>query len=303
MLSSKHILYILKKTLSILYFILLFNSKLLSVTADVSTMTKAIKENEYFIDFLNVCISNFANENTIKDFKKANQLNFEAKVEFLRSNYSKTLSLINTSQNILKELYHNMLSNVYDKDTEFLLNIAAPLIVNAKDKKGEYLLSKGYDNLEISRKYLKIGFNWNQFLFSNKIRYYIDGIKRARQAKRFAFLAIIESKTPLEEKKAYKTQTLDEALNPDFLEKIEKVTRYEKIRDKLQYLINQNLIPQKTADQFAFFLQHDDNYGFIILEKKSIKLEFFSTLEKKVKELKSSELPGEPIINNNNQKN
>ena len=109
-----------------------------------------------------------------------------------------------------------------------------------------------------------MGKNTTRFLYSKKIRYYIDSIKQCRRSKRYAFLALIESKTPLEEKTKYRTQTLDEGLTRTV--DTEKLSDYNRVKNKLTNMINRKLF----KNSYNFFLHHDDNYAFISGEKASI---------------------------------
>ena len=276
--------YLQKYIFQVVFCLFIVCTNIYSVSADLNSMERIIKANRYFIDFIDVSIANYGDDEMIASFKVVNKLNYEAKIALFQSEYSKSLTLVKASQEILRDIYYEMLSNIYRKNTEQLLNIVAPIIVRSKDRKSEFLLKKGYQSLKIAEQHEKIGFNWNRFLFSGKIRHYLDGIKNARQGRKYALLALIESKTPLEEKSDYKLQTLDEALNPDSQEDAEKFSHYDKIRNKLKTYVNQNLLSKKLTKKFRFFLHHDDNYGFIYPENKSIKFEFFKHLGKSMED-------------------
>ncbi|MCB1202603.1 MAG: hypothetical protein KDK41_18335, partial [Leptospiraceae bacterium] len=199
----------LQKTILIL---LLSAGTLFAVSPDQSFTERILKENRYFIEFINVPVSNYGTEKNIEMLKSANQYNFNANLWYLQSDYTKAFQEIRRSQELLRDLYLDLLQNRYLEDARQLLDISAPEIIQAKDKQAENFLRLGYRDLEVSRQFMVKGYNYNRFLFSNKIRLYIDGIKRARRARRFAFLALLESKTPYEEKAEYRLQTLDEYL-------------------------------------------------------------------------------------------
>ena len=247
--------------------------EIFGVTPDILSMNRAVQKNEYFLRFINVSISNFASQRKVKDLKEAFKHDISARLALLRSDYSEAYEEVRKSQKILTTLFHNALANIYEGETQSLLDLAAPIILRSNDRKAEFLLRLGYRDLEVSKKYLSIGFHSNRFLYSNKIGHYINGIKRARRAKRFALLAIIESKTPREEKSEYRVQTLDEALNREAQEE-EKITDYDRVKTSLQNLINRRLISIELADRYRFLLQHSDNYGLIGEGKASAKLNF-----------------------------
>lgn len=268
----------MKKT-ALVVILLLAGGRLFSLSPTQTLVERILNENRYFLEFINTSVSNFGTQNNIKQLKDANQKHFNANLWYLQSEYSKAYKEIRGSQEILRDLYLDLLENRYIEDTQTLLNISAPVIIQSKDKKAELFLRLGYRDLASSHQYRKVGYNYNKFLYSNKIRYFIDGIKRARRAKRYAFLALIESKTPLEEKEDYKKQTLDEALNPEH--RFERQTDYERIRNTLTNRINRQLI----ENTHNFFLHHADNYGFVGQGKDPI-------LENSVDELTTDQVTG-----------
>jgi len=252
----------MQKTIIKLLILLTATFSIQPVSLNQATAERILKENRYFLQFIDVSVTNFGTEKNIDDLKKANKLNFQANLEYLQGEYVRTYKKIVLSQKVLRDLYQDVLDK-YLIDTRKLLDISAPIIVQARDKKAQLFLRLGYRDLEVSRQFKMVGFNYNRFLFSNKIRFFIDGIKRSRQSKRFAFLAIIESKTPIEEKSEYKTQTIDEALR-----KFERddISDYERIRIRLTNMMNRKLV----TNTHNFFLHHDDNYGHIEKTRSSI---------------------------------
>lgn len=236
---------------------------LFAVSPDQTFTERALSENRYFIEFINIGVSNFGTQKNIDDLKEANQHNFNANLWYLQSNYSAAFKEIRRSQEILKDLYYDLLVNRYLEDARTLLDMSAPQIVQSKDKKAEMFLRLGYRDLEAARQYGTMGYNYNRFLFSNKVHYYIDAVKRARRAKRFAFLAIIESNTPYEEKDDYRLQTIDEALRQ--VER-EQVSDFERVRNLLTNQLNRRLY----EDTFHFFEHHYDNYGYIAEGKTNV---------------------------------
>ncbi|MCS6972802.1 MAG: hypothetical protein NZL89_07230, partial [Leptospiraceae bacterium] len=203
---------------------------LAAVSPDQTFVEKILRENRYFIEFSNVSVSNFGSPENEKALKQANQHNFNAHLYYLESNYVDAFREIRLSQEILRDLLYDILHKRYIEDSRALLDLNAPIIIQSKDRKASHFLQLGYRDVEVARQFRDMGYNYNRFLFSNKIRYYIDGIKRARRAKRFAFLALIESKTPMEDKEDYQTQTWDDVRNKD---EQEKIRDYERVKNNL----------------------------------------------------------------------
>lgn len=259
---------------------------LLSISPDQTIAEHSLADNHYFLEFLNTSVSNFGNEENTKKLQEAAQANFNAHLWYLQNNFVKAFTEIRRSQQIMKDLYLELLQKKYLEDARALLDISAPIIVSAKDKKAELFLKLGYRDLEASRQFREVGYNYNKFLFSNKIRFFIDAIKRARRAKRFAFLALIESKTPLEEKDQYKTQTIDEHLNPGQNKDEEYVRDYEKVKYKLTNMLNRKLF----ENTYNFFLHHDDDYSLINKDKINL-------LNNIMKNVKTNEVSPDSITN------
>jgi hypothetical protein len=252
---------------------------LTAAAPDQGFVEKILRENRYFTEYANVCVSNFGSAENEKALKDANQHNFNANLYYLESNYVDAFKEIRLSQEILLDLYYDVLQKRYIEDSRTLLDLNAPAIIQSKDKKSAHFLQLGYRDVEVSRQFRDMGFNYNRFLFSNKIRYYIDGIKRARRAKRFAFLSLIESKTPIEDKVDYQTQTWDDHRNKDDREKIRD---YERVKNNMVNQMNRKLY----SDGMNFFLHHDDNYGLISGQKKSLLKDAFKELSTKRPEKK-----------------
>jgi len=246
---------------------------------DQGFVEKILRENRYFLEYANVAVSNFETPENIKALKEANQHNFNANLYYLESNYVSAFKEIRMSQEILLDLYYDILNKRYIEDSRTLLDLNAPVIIQSKDKKAALFLQLGYRDVEVARQFRDMGYNYNRFLFSNKIRYYIDGIKRARRAKRFAFLSLIESKTPIEDKAEYQTQTWEDARNKDDRETIRD---YERVKNNMVNQMNRKLY----TDTYNFFLHHDDNYGLISRQKKSLLKDAFKELQTKRPEKK-----------------
>lgn len=246
---------------SILFFQIAFSANAVSI--DYTLSKKILHDTEYFLRFLDMAVANFGEKQHMKTLIEANDLKFKAHLEYLQGNYAQSYKLVKRSQELLNNLYFEMV-DIYDEDAEKLLQISAPIIVLAKDKTAHLFLRRGYRDLKSNRNFKKMGKNTTRFLYSKKIRYYIDSIKQCRRSKRYAFLALIESKTPLEEKTKYRTQTIDEGLTRTV--DTEKLSDYNRVKNKLTNMINRKLF----KNSYNFFLHHDDNYAFISGEKASI---------------------------------
>lgn len=222
-----------------------------------------LHENRYFLEFINPGISNFNNEDHISSYKKAVKYHYQAHKAFLASEYSMTVALVRKSQSVLKELYYLVLKDVYRKQAQELLHYAVASIVYNHDRQATHLIKLGYRDVKTAAIIERKGHYYNKFLYSIKIHFFIDGIKVARQSKRFALLALMVHHTPMEDRDDYKKQSVNDAFNPEINKKEQS---YLRVKKRLQNMLNRNLI----EDELNFFVHHDDNYGFIHPSKKSI---------------------------------
>jgi hypothetical protein len=228
---------------------------------------KILGENKRFIDFINPGVSNFAGEEHLKVFRSAALEHYKAHKEYLSGHYKETHAHIRASQNILKDLYLQVLNDYYQKDTRELLERNSAMIVETKDVRAAHFMRLGYRDLKVSEIYEQKGYNHNKHLYSTKIWFYIDAIKYARQAKRYAFLAIIESQTPYADKDDFKVQTMDDYFNKP---EVEKQRDFDRVQSRLINLINRKLV----VNNYDFFFHHYDNYGYINSGKKNQYEEF-----------------------------
>lgn len=242
--------------------LLLACAPLFANAPDRAFCEKILGENKRFIDFLNAGVSNFANKEHIEVFRSAALEHYKAHKEFLSGHYKETHSHIRESQKILKDLYLVVLNEYYQKDTQALLEKNSAMIIETRDVRALHLIKLGYRDLRVSEIYEGKGFNHNIHLYSTKIWFYIDAIKYARQAKRYAFLAIIESQTPFSEKDDFKQQTLDDYFNKP---EPEKLRDFDKVQTRLINLINRKLV----VNNYDFFFHHFDNYGYINTGKRN----------------------------------
>lgn len=243
----------MRVTLGIL---LLACAPLFANAPDRAFCEKILGENKRFIDFLNIGISNFANEEHTNTFRAAALEHYKAHKEYLSGHYKETHSHIRESQKILKDLYFVVLNEYYQKDTQLLLEKNSAMIIETRDVRALHFIKLGYRDLRVSEIYEGKGFNHNIHLYSTKIWFYIDAIKYARQAKRYAFLAIIESQTPYADKDDFKQQTLDDYFNKP---ESEKLRDFDRVESRLINLINRKLV----VNNYDFFFHHFDNYGYV----------------------------------------
>lgn len=245
--------------------VMIFSGKHFAASLDQNNISRLISFNERSLQFIDVCVSNFGTEEHKELLKQANQDNFTGKIWYLQNEYRRSYDFLNKSQGILRTLYLKMFQEVYAISARQLLEEFSAQIVEQRDKHANYYLKMGYRDLEMARQYSVMGYNYNRFLYSNKIVLYTDAIKYARKAKRYAMRSIIEVNTPMMDKPAYKKQTITEGLGyaPRFKE---KAGVYISLRREINGLIS----TRKLSREAKYLLHHDDNYGRISENKTSV---------------------------------
>ena len=178
---------------------LFFISPVYSFT-DQTTTERKLEENKSFIDFLNVCITNFA-DSKIPEFKEAYELHFNAYIAYLQANFRKAYKKVYSSQEKLDNLYSFMINDYYLEDSKDILDEFAPMVLRSKNSKARLYLTLGYRERTIGRNNFVSATASNPKLHSYRIFKYVDAVKRARRAKRYGFLALFESQSNTKKKR------------------------------------------------------------------------------------------------------
>ncbi len=170
--------------------------------SDQTTTERILKENKRFVEFINVCVTNFA-EDKKEDFRKVYEKHFNADVAYLQSDYRRSYKRVYASQGEMEKIYREMVKNRYLEDSKMILDRFAPGIIRSKNARARLYLTLGYRDRTVSWTHYTVGDASNPKLYSYKLYKYVDAIKMARRAKRFAFLALFESQTRETKRKIY----------------------------------------------------------------------------------------------------
>lgn len=170
--------------------------------SDQTTTERILKENKRFVEFINVCVTNFGQERA-EDFRKAYEKHFNADVAYLQSDYRRAYKRVYSSQGDMEKLYRDMVKDRYLEDSKTILDRLAPGIIRSKNARARLYLTLGYRDRTVSWVHYTVGEASNEKLFSYKLYKYEDAIKMARRAKRFAFLALFESQDLQTKRKIY----------------------------------------------------------------------------------------------------
>ena len=153
---------------------------------------KGIKDNRYFLYFLDPSVTNFGTDEEKKIFTETSQRDFISQLLFLKFQFKESYSEIRKIQETLIDLYRNMLN----KDISLaksLLNEIAPKVVNSGDVKALSYLKLGYRDQRTAEILMKMADNYRETLYSVKLREYIKAIKSVKHGRRYAILSMIEA--------------------------------------------------------------------------------------------------------------
>lgn len=162
--------------------------------SDQTTTERILSENKAFIDFMDVCVTNFG-EGRMDRFKEVYRHHFNAEVAFLQSDYRNAFKRLYESQGKHVDLFAEMLRDSYLEGSKDILDGIAPEIIRSKNARAKLYLTLGYRDRAVGFNHYTIGTASNPKLHSYKIYKYVEAVKMARRAKRYAFLALYESRT------------------------------------------------------------------------------------------------------------
>ncbi len=172
--------------------ILFIPAFLISASTDQTTTERIIRENKRFLEFLNVCATNFA-ESRKDTLKKSFEKHFNADIAYLQSDYRRAYRQVYASQGEMEKLYHDIVKDSYLEDSKTMLDKLAPGIIRSKNARARLYLTLGYRDRTVAYTYYTTAEASNPKFYSYKLYKYEDAIQMARRAKRFAFLGLFES--------------------------------------------------------------------------------------------------------------
>lgn len=160
---------------------------------------KGLKDNKYFFYFINTSISNFGSAEEKSLFKEAIQRDILARLLYMKYLFKESFKEIRKAQEILIDLYRITLKRDISA-TMSLLNGIAPGVVVSEIPAAASYLHLGYRDKKTAEIFLGMADNFRTSLYSLRLYQYVRAIKMAKHGKRYAFLAMIDSKRPEEER-------------------------------------------------------------------------------------------------------
>jgi hypothetical protein len=170
--------------------------------ADQTSVERQLKENKDYIEFMNVCVTNFGDKQQEK-FSQVYEQHFNADISFLQSDYKRAFRDIYQSQKKQTELFTDILTTVYLEDSKMILDRIAPGVIKSKNSAARLYLALAYRDRAMCRSMQIMGDAQNPRLYSAKITRYMESIKLARRSMRFGYLALFQSRDAESKKYIY----------------------------------------------------------------------------------------------------
>lgn len=151
---------------------------------------KGLKDNEQFMYFINFSVSNGAVEQERALFKQAILHDKFARFLYMQFRFKNSFQQIRKAQELLISLYSLVLIRHIGEGKK-LLDTVSPGPILTNHHRSKHYCGLGYRNNEQARKYMIMADNYRQTLFSLRLYKYVQALKLAKLAKRYALIAYI----------------------------------------------------------------------------------------------------------------
>lgn len=208
---------------------------------------KGLKDNRYFMYYINSTVSNFGSEQDKNAYKTIIQRDLLSQFFYMRYFFGDSWKEIYKAQNELIILYRKLLASEL-KIGKKLLNEYAAKVINSKDVVANRYLYLGYRKAKQANIFMVMSDNYRPTLYSLRLHKYVRAMKKIKEAKRYAVLALLQINLTPEEKSEK--------------EKKPQLYTYEKIKEKIE------IIAKEKNILLDYSLHHLDSY-YKYKEKKS----------------------------------
>lgn len=189
---------------------------------------KGLKDNERFFYFINFSVSNVSVEEERAICRKAILYDMFSKFLYMKFRFKDSYEYIRKAQELLISLYRMVLYREIEEGKK-LLDTVSPGPILKDDYLSKHYCNLGYTNNEQARMYMVMADSYRKTLYSMRLYKYIQALKKAKQAKRYAILAYV----------AYNNK--DSKMNLDHKQKVENEPNiYSYMKTKLESVTDEN---------------------------------------------------------------
>jgi hypothetical protein len=170
---------------------------------------KGLKDNRYFIYFLNTTVTNFGTDTQHNAFREIVQRDIFSQFLYMKYMFYESFSEIRKCQKNLIVLYREFLRSDIEMAKKQLDDFA-PIVIASKDPLARLYLRLGYREAVSTSIEMGMGDHYRETLYSMRLYKYVKAIKRIKEAKKYAFYAAIRARQTEKEKRANKPFTYDD---------------------------------------------------------------------------------------------
>jgi len=152
---------------------------------------RGLKNNLYFLAFINSTITNSGTEKERQIYTEAVQRDLLARTVYMKFQFHEAFTEIKKSQILLIELMEK-LTQRGTAEAISLLNEFAPHVLKSEDRAAKKYISLGYRSANEAGKVALMADNLPETNYSIRIYEYIKSLKLAKYARRYAIIAMIE---------------------------------------------------------------------------------------------------------------
>ncbi len=202
---------------------------------------QGLKDNRYFIYYINATVTNFGTLDDERDFREIIQRDLISQFFYLRFMFSDSFRQIRKAQQMMIVLFRRLIEAQQAQMLDFLNGIS-PSVLHGNDHKARHYLQLAYRLTGHARIEYTMADHYRENLYSMRLYKYVRALKNIKEAGRYGVLALIQPVSGAEEK----------------LQEI--VLNYDQIRKKISLL--------KRDDQEKLYMMHADAY-YKVLDDKS----------------------------------
>jgi sulfur relay (sulfurtransferase) DsrF/TusC family protein len=152
---------------------------------------KGLRDNKYFIYYINASITNTGSDEQKTKFSTAIQYDIVAQFYYLRFSFKESYGEIRTAQNLLIELYRENLTEEIVRTRRFL-HTHAPKVIHSEDPQARLYISLSYRLLKNAETNMIMADNYKRTLYSLRLYKYIKAMKKLKEAKRYAVTTVLQ---------------------------------------------------------------------------------------------------------------
>lgn len=173
---------------------------------------KGLRDNRYFIYYLNTTVSNYGNSEQQNAFRQIIQRDIMSQFLYMKFMFYESFSTIRREQKDLIELYRIFLDQDISS-TKKMLDSFAAIVITSKDPLARHYIMLGYREMTSTKTEMIMADNYRLSLYSMRLYKYVKAMKRIKEAKKYGFFAVIRANQSIEDKAARKPFTREFVLD------------------------------------------------------------------------------------------